>query len=131
MNDRLTRHHRDEGMITAELLAAWRDIQSLPELPKGGEAEPMDTLGTLIDKLITVDLKMWHNQEILYAIRRMTEEEFVAKYANDLPSLHAIVKRCCDLNVQRSKLMDAIDVFFADAPGKERSDLVKPQSKTY
>ena len=29
----------------------------------------MDTLGTLIDKLTTVDLKMWNNQELLYEIQ--------------------------------------------------------------
>ena len=28
-----------------------------------------DTLGSLIDKMITVDLKMWNNQELLYKIR--------------------------------------------------------------
>ena len=27
-----------------------------------------DTLGTIIDKLTTVDLKMWNNQELLYEI---------------------------------------------------------------
>ena len=32
----------------------------------------MDTLGGIIDKLFTVDMKMWNNQEILYKIRRMT-----------------------------------------------------------
>ena len=28
-----------------------------------------DTLGSLVDKLCTVDLKMWNNQEFLYKIR--------------------------------------------------------------
>ena len=40
----------------------------------------MDTIGSAIDKLITVDLKMWNNQELLYEIRRMTFEEYKAKY---------------------------------------------------
>ena len=35
-----------------------------------------DTLGSIIDKLCTADLKMWNNQEILYKIRRMTFDEF-------------------------------------------------------
>ena len=30
-----------------------------------------DTLGNVIDKLVTVDMKMWDNQELLYEIRRM------------------------------------------------------------
>ena len=36
----------------------------------------MDTLGGIIDKLFTVDMKMWNNQEILYKIRRMTFDEY-------------------------------------------------------
>ena len=41
-----------------------------------------DTLGSLIDKLTTVDLKMWNNQELIYDIRRMTLQEitFVGTY---------------------------------------------------
>ena len=39
-----------------------------------------DTLGGLVDKLITVDMKMWNNQEILYEIRRMTFDEYKEKY---------------------------------------------------
>jgi hypothetical protein len=39
-----------------------------------------DTLGSLIDKMITVDMKMWHNQELLYKIRRMTFEEYKLEY---------------------------------------------------
>lgn len=73
------------------------------------EPNDMDTIGSLIDKLVTVNLKMWHNQEDLYEIRRMAPEAFVAKYDHDLKTLHGIVARCCDLNVQRSRLIDAID----------------------
>ena len=35
-----------------------------------------DTLGNVIDKLVTVDMKMWDNQELLYEIRRMTFDEY-------------------------------------------------------
>ena len=35
-----------------------------------------DTLGSLVDKLTTVDLKMWNNQELLYEIRRMSFDEY-------------------------------------------------------
>ncbi len=38
-----------------------------------------DTLGNIVDKLITVDLKMWHNQELLYEIRRMSFDEYKKK----------------------------------------------------
>lgn len=44
----------------------------------------MDSLGSIIDKLITVDMKMWNNQELLYEIRRMSFEDFEKKYFNDI-----------------------------------------------
>ena len=72
----------------------------------------MDTLGGLIDKLCTVDLKMWHNQELLYEIRRMTFDEFEAKYGGSVDgrrALFASIAKACDLNVQRNALIDEID----------------------
>lgn len=108
-------------------------------LPERQECEPtaprneMDTFGSLVDKLITVDLKMWHNQERLYEIRRMSREEFCERWGEDLGGLHDVVKRCCDLNVQRASLIDEIDKFLLEAVSGERSvgDLIRPQHKTY
>jgi len=71
-----------------------------------------DTLGSLIDKLSTVDLKMWNNQELLYEIRRMSFDEYQSKYFDDeqgAEKLWACLKKCCDLNVQRNQLIDEID----------------------
>ncbi len=71
-----------------------------------------DTLGSLVDKLCTVDLKMWHNQEILYEIRRLTFEEFQEKYLSKEETqrtFYETIKKCCDLNFQRSTLVDEID----------------------
>lgn len=71
-----------------------------------------DTLGSLIDKLLTVDLKMWNNQEILYEIRRMTFDEYKDKYFSGEEGaleLWESLKKCCDLNVQRNQLIDEID----------------------
>jgi hypothetical protein len=71
-----------------------------------------DTLGTLIDKLTTVDLKMWNNQELLYEIRRMNFEEFEKKYFEDKEGskkLWEILKKACDLNVQRNQLINEVD----------------------
>lgn len=71
-----------------------------------------DTLGSLIDKLMTVDLKMWNNQELLYEIRRMSFEEYKEKYFKDeegAKKLWACLKKACDLNVQRNKLIDEVD----------------------
>lgn len=72
----------------------------------------MDTLGSLIDKLQTVDLKMWNNQELLYKIRKMTFDEYRKEYfdAEDgAQKLWDCLKKACDLNVQRNQLIDEID----------------------
>jgi hypothetical protein len=71
-----------------------------------------DTLGSLVDKLTTVDLKMWNNQELLYEIRRMTFEEYKAKYFDDEEGAQRLwesLKKACDLNVQRNQLIDEVD----------------------
>jgi hypothetical protein len=72
----------------------------------------MDTIGGLFDKLATVDLKMWNNQELLYEIRRMTFDEFKDKYfksEDGAERLWACLKKACDLNVQRNELIDEVD----------------------
>jgi len=71
-----------------------------------------DTLGNVIDKLITVDMKMWHNQELLYEIRRMSFEEYKEKYFNSengAIKLWECLKKSCDLNVQRNQLINEVD----------------------
>lgn len=71
-----------------------------------------DTLGGLIDKLLTADLKMWNNQELLYEIRKMSFEEYKAKYFESEEGaelLWNILKKACDLNVQRNQFIDEID----------------------
>jgi hypothetical protein len=72
----------------------------------------MDTLGSLIDKLVTADLKMWDNQEILYEIRRMTFDEYKEKYFSNeegAKKLWSCLKKVCDLNMQRNQLIDEVD----------------------
>jgi len=71
-----------------------------------------DTLGGLIDKLITADMKMWNNQDVLYEIRRMSFDEFKQKYWNQesgAEKLWEILKKACDLNIQRNQIIDEID----------------------
>lgn len=71
-----------------------------------------DTLGSLIDKLFTVDMKMWNNQEMLYDIRRMTFEQFKDQYFSNPEGAEKLwegLKKACDLNVQRNQLIDEID----------------------
>ena len=71
-----------------------------------------DTLGSIVDKLCTVDLKMWNNQEMFYDIRRMSFDEYKEKYFSNpegAEQLWEILKRCADLNVQRNQLIDEVD----------------------
>lgn len=95
-----------------------------------------DTLGSLVDKLCTVDLKMWNNQEILYEIRRLSFEEFQEKYLSteDMQkTFYETIKKCCDLNYQRNSLIDEIDQLLVKAVSGniKLDDLVQLKHKTY
>jgi len=100
-----------------------------------------DTLGSLIDKLTTVDLKMWNNQELLYEIRRMTFEEYKAKYFDTeegAEKLWKYLKKACDLNVQRNQLIDEVDekvveIVSAATKGEELDSgkFIQRSHKTY
>ena len=95
-----------------------------------------DTLGSLVDKLCTVDMKMWVNQEFLYEARRMSLEEFKEKYTSDdekQAALYESIKKCCDLNYQRNQLIDEIDQLLVKVLKGEVShdDLVQLKHKTY
>jgi hypothetical protein len=71
-----------------------------------------DTLGNVIDKLITIDMKMWNNQELLYEIRRMSFDEYKTKYFDTqegAEELWLCLKKACDLNVQRNQLINEVD----------------------
>jgi hypothetical protein len=71
-----------------------------------------DSLGSIIDKLTTCDLKMWQNQELLYEIRHMTFEEYKTKYFSTeqgAEELWKCLQKSCDLNVQRNQLIDEVD----------------------
>ena len=72
----------------------------------------MDTLGGLIDKLFTIDTKMWVNQDLIYEIRRMTFDQYKERYFSSeegAKELWDCLKKSCDLNVQRNQLIDEID----------------------
>lgn len=71
-----------------------------------------DTLGSLIDKLFTIDMKMWNNQESLYEIRKMTFEQFDQQYMaslEDRKKLFSVFHKACDLNLQRNEIINEID----------------------
>ena len=98
-----------------------------------------DTFGSLIDKLFTVDMKMWNNQEFLYEIRKMSFDEYKQKYfetETGAQELWVILKKCCDLNVQRNNLIDEIDEKLVEIVKTSSKDLddagfVQKSHKTY
>lgn len=100
-----------------------------------------DTIGSLIDKLITADLKMWNNQEIYYAIRHMDFDQFKKEYLSNEKDQEAIFncfKKVADLNVQRNLIIDEIDEKIIDIiksglSGKDLDDgnFIQRKHKTY
>ena len=100
-----------------------------------------DTIGGIIDKLITIDMKMWDNQEVLYEIRRMTFEEYKSKYFSSEEgalNLWNCLKKACDLNVQRNQLIDEVDEKIIEMilTAKSNNDLdtgkfIQRKHKTY
>lgn len=72
----------------------------------------MDTVGSLVDKLFTVDSKMWNNQEMLHEIRRHDFDWFKDRFLkNDTTALELFTTlvKVCDLNWQRTLLITEID----------------------
>ena len=92
-----------------------------------------DTLGGLIDKLCTIDMKMWTNQEFLYEVRRISFEEFKERFTGteqQQRDLFDSVKKCCDLNYQRSQLIDEIDD-SASGEDLDNGKFIQRKHKTY
>lgn len=76
----------------------------------GGDMN-METIGSIIDRLATVNNKMFIEQEKLYAIKRMSFEEFKTIYMNEkkLKELHDYFILASTLNLQRNAAIDEID----------------------
>lgn len=117
-----------------------RNIQSKLYMKRNAD-QMADTLGSLVDKLATVNQKMFVNQELLYEIRRMNFDEFKGKYFSDekgAEKLWETLKKACDLNVQRAELVKEVDekvlqIAQAAASGKEldNGSFVQRPHKTY
>ena len=100
-----------------------------------------DTLGNVIDKLVTVDMKMWTNQELLYEIRRMTFDDYKEKYFNDeqgAQKLWDTLKKATDLNVQRNQLINEVDekliemfISFKNGEDLDNGKFLQRSHKTY
>lgn len=99
----------------------------------------MDTIGSLIDKLNTVDLKLWNKQEKVYQIRKMTFEEFLEKYFKNeegAKEFWEALNSATDLNVQRSQLIYEIDQKIVELvekilSGNTAENFIQNPHKTY
>lgn len=85
----------------------------------------METLGSLVDRLDTVNLKMWWAQENLYQVRHMSFEEFKSEFGTDegLKRIWEYFKKATDLNIQRNNLIDDLDNFIGKIVKVLRPDL--------
>ena len=100
-----------------------------------------DTLGGLIDKLITIDMKMWDNQEFLYEVRRLSFEKFKQRFTETDEQQKALfdsIKKCCDLNFQSNQLIDEVDekiveIVKASSQGEDLDSgkFIQRKHKTY
>jgi ssDNA-specific exonuclease RecJ len=99
-----------------------------------------DTIGSLIDKLATVNQKMFLAQEELYVIRKMTFEQFKKSYGTEegLHKLYTAFKKSTDLNVQRQAMILEVDkkiaeVVVATIKGEDLNNgtFIQDQHKTY
>lgn len=93
-----------------------------------------DTLGGLIDKLCTVDMKLWTVQEFYYEFpKKYTEEEFLKEFSEEkkLKELYSKILKQADLNFQRANLIDEIDQLVASVvKSGDVSKLVQLKHKT-
>lgn len=69
-----------------------------------------DTLGSLVDKLSIVNIKVWHCMDWVYESVKMTPEEF-AEQGHD--EIHGKLKKLAATNLERNRLMTEIDEVFA------------------
>jgi hypothetical protein len=100
-----------------------------------------DTLGSLIDKLATINNKMFMAQEDLYQIRRMSFEEFKTTFGDSdekLRKVYEYFKKATDLNIQRQAIILEVDkkmieVIVAAVKNEDldNGSFVQDQHKTY
>ena len=99
-----------------------------------------DTIGSLIDKLATINQKMFLAQEELYVVRKMNLEEFKIAFGSNegLEKLHNYFKKSMDLNVQRQAMILEVDKKIVEivtmavkGEDLDNGSLIQDQHKTY
>jgi hypothetical protein len=101
----------------------------------------MDSIGSLMDKLASVNEKLFRAQEDLYVIRKMSFEQFKEAFGNSdekLMKLYEYFKKGTDLNCQRQAMILEVDkkiveVITEAVNGKDLNDglFIQDQHKTY
>ena len=71
-----------------------------------------DTIGSLIDKLAIVNIKIWHVQESAYEYAAMSEDDYAEA---SISETHAAWKKLANLNLERSVLITELDEALARA----------------
>jgi len=79
----------------------------------------METLGSLVDKLFTVDHKLWNQEDIAQAAG--ADDHAVAEAKRKISAM----------NLQRNALIQEIDELFAAVTSGARPAPVVPQYKSY
>lgn len=99
-----------------------------------------DTIGSLIDKLATVNQKMFLAQEELYIVRKMSFEEFKEAYFTEcgMEKIFNAFQKSMDLNVQRQAMILEVDkkiaeIISAAVNGDDLNNgtFIQNQHKTY
>jgi len=99
-----------------------------------------DSIGSLIDKLATVNQKMFIAQEELYIVRKMNFEDFKNTYGNNegLEKLYNAFKKSMDLNLQRQAMILEVDkkiieIIETAIKGEDLNNgaFIQDQHKTY
>ncbi len=81
-----------------------------------------ETLGSLVDKLAIVDLKLWHCQEELFSSEKVVNDDEKTKLRSKNESLLG----------QRQRLIQEIDEWFSKCiTNPESVILTNPQNKIY
>lgn len=100
-----------------------------------------DTIGSLCDKIATINQKLFATQDRLFQVRKMSFEEFKEEYGSSdekLKVIYTYFKTAADLNVQRQAAILEIDqkiveVISAAIKGDnlDNGSFVQNQHKTY
>ena len=70
------------------------------------------TLGSLVDKLAIVNIKLWHVQEDVYRYSKMSSAEYEGLASDES---HTTWQKLAQLNLERSGLIRELDEAFAGA----------------